>query len=525
MSLVFILLSLFVIVRSDADQNPDDSDFGSFWQLADIHYDVNYSSPLIAPNLCRVSEGFRNSSTGKGGMFGDYMCDSSWALTISAIEAMKNIAPSADFILWTGDSIPHVSDDFIDLEKVYTVIQNVTDKIKEVLPKVPIYPLLGNHDVWPANQLPFSNDSQYYADMLSKAGWSKLLEPDEQTVFKQGGYFSKPLRPGLRLICLNSNLWYAYDKLVQNVTDPAGQFHWLELEMQKARNLSEKVILSGHVPPGVVGRTTVASGAWMYPLFNKRLLWLLQRYSDIITSAIFGHEHVDGFHIVYDADGKPIVPVFLAPAVTPWNSTMPGMGSNNPGLRLYHYKRKTGRITDYTQFYLNLTEANALGKANWQVEYKAKTAYNLTDVSPTSLDKLVAWFKQDGSELFQRYYDYNSVSLNKSPCVDMCKRRHICSITKIDFDDHNKCLQTELSNSTSDGRKAEVTSVSYDESHHHTRPWHHHEVKGFTYYLLGAILVLIVILFFIIAFCCCQRRHAVVLLGRSKYVIIQEAEA
>lgn len=525
MSLVYILLSLCAVVSSRGDQNPDDSDLGSFWQLADVHYDVNYSSPLIAPNLCRVSDKFRNSSTGKGGMFGDYMCDSSWALTISAIEAMKSIAPSVDFILWTGDSIPHVSDDFVDLEKVYTVIQNVTDKIRQVLPKVPIYPMLGNHDVWPAHQMPFTSGSQYYADMLSKAGWSQLLEPDEQTVFRQGGYFSKSLRPGLRLICLNSNLWYSYDKLVQNVTDPAGQFHWLELEMQKARNLSEKVILSGHVPPGVVGRATTSTGAaWMYPLFNKRLLWLLQRYSDIITSAIFGHEHTDGFRIVYDADGKPVVPVFLAPALTPWNSTMPGMGANNPGLRLYHYKRKTGRITDYTQFYLNLTEANAQGKANWHAEYKAKTAFNLSDVSSASLNKLVTQFKQDGSELFQRYYKYNSVSLDKSPCVDMCKRRHICSMTKIDFDEFNKCLQTEVSNSSYDERQTEVSSPRYDEGHHHTHPpYHHHEVKGFTYYLLGAILVLLVILFFVIAFCCCQRRRAVVLLGRSKYVIIQEA--
>lgn len=203
---------------------------------------------------------------------------------------------------------------------------------------------------------------------------------------------------------------------------------------------------------------------------------------------------------------------------------MPGMGANNPGLRLYHYKRKTGRITDYTQFYLNLTEANAQGKANWHAEYKAKTAFNLSDVSSASLNKLVTQFKQDGSELFQRYYKYNSVSLDKSPCVDMCKRRHICSMTKIDFDEFNKCLQTEVSNSSYDERQTEVSSPRYDEGHHHTHPpYHHHEVKGFTYYLLGAILVLLVILFFVIAFCCCQRRRAVVLLGRSKYVIIQEA--
>lgn len=77
---------------------------GVFWQLTDIHYDVNYSSPAVAPSLCLSSEGPRNSSTGStgGGIYGDYNCDSPWQLVVSAISAMKSIEPHPDFILWTG---------------------------------------------------------------------------------------------------------------------------------------------------------------------------------------------------------------------------------------------------------------------------------------------------------------------------------------------------------------------------------------------------------------------------------------
>lgn len=509
-----------------------DTALGSFWQIADIHYDANYSSPLIEPNLCQVLDGFRNSSTGKaGGIFGDYQCDPPWALVVSSVEAMKSLSPEPDFILWTGDSIPHISDSLTNLDKVYSVIHNVTKLLVETFPKTSIYSMLGNHDVWPAHQIPVSGS--FYDDMLSKAGWTMTLGAAEQQTFRKGGYFSKVLQRGLRLVCLNSNLWYTADQLSKNETDPADQFHWLELEMQSALKQSEKVILAGHVPPGIMGRGSV-NFFWMYPMFSNRLQWLMQRYGGIISAAIFGHEHTDGFRIVYD-NGKPTVPLFMAPAVTPWNSTLPGLGANNPGIRLYHYNRSTGLIKDYTQYYLNLSDANTRKKAHWDVEYRAQRAYSLNgDLSAASLDALVLKFKENGSELFQRFYDFNSVSLDRSPCTGECKRRHICSMTNIDIKDYNNCMRS------SDASAIQPTDAStgYENAHHwslspdhYPHHWtttahdrhHHHEIREFTYYLLGGVLILLVILFFVVAFCCYRRRHAVVLLGRSRYALIQEA--
>jgi len=77
---------------------------GSFWQLTDVHYDSMYNDPSLHPFLCRSTEGLRNSSTGKAhaGKYGDYNCDAPWSLVVSAINAMKNIEPQPDFILWTG---------------------------------------------------------------------------------------------------------------------------------------------------------------------------------------------------------------------------------------------------------------------------------------------------------------------------------------------------------------------------------------------------------------------------------------
>jgi len=59
-----------------------------------------------------------------------------------------------------------------------------------------------------------------------------------------------------------------------------------------------QVLLVGHVPPGVVGRCRSIS--WMRPAFNQRFVDLLRQYHSIVVATMFGHEHTDAFHVVYD---------------------------------------------------------------------------------------------------------------------------------------------------------------------------------------------------------------------------------
>jgi hypothetical protein len=49
--------------------------------------------------------------------------------------------------------------------------------------------------------------------------------------------------------------------------------------------------------------------------------------------------------------GEPLVPVFVAPAVTPWRYVIPsGTGpAHNPAIRLVKYDRQTGRQLDILQ--------------------------------------------------------------------------------------------------------------------------------------------------------------------------------
>jgi hypothetical protein len=72
--------------------------------------------------------------------------------------------------------------------KVFAVMKNVTDLLRQTFPGVKIYPTVGNHDVWPAHQVP-GEGGQYYSNILTLAGFDQLLGDAEMGTFKKGTYF------------------------------------------------------------------------------------------------------------------------------------------------------------------------------------------------------------------------------------------------------------------------------------------------------------------------------------------------
>jgi len=219
---------------------------------------------------------------------------------------------------------------------------------------------------------------------------------------------------------------------------------------------------------------------------------------------------------MFSAD-SPVMSMFLAPAVTPWFSTLPGVGSNNPGIRLYKYSRQTRRIVDYTQYFLNLSAADTAGLDNWTVEYRATEAYDISAVDAASLSRVVQQFADDSqsSDLFSRYYRYNSVSHDLSNCTGQCKKQQVCAASEIDLDKYSQCV-----NSTDWPRRHQNFDMSTTtKSHRH----HHHRMRAFTYFLLGSLILIIAVLFVLLALCCCQRRHAIVYFSRSHYSLIQDS--
>lgn len=88
-------------------------------------------------------------------------------------------------VTFYSDSVPHVPNSDYNMSEVSQLISNITSYLTMTFPNADVYPLLGNHDVWPANQLPGVSD-QYYVDILMKTGWYHLLTTPEITSFHEG---------------------------------------------------------------------------------------------------------------------------------------------------------------------------------------------------------------------------------------------------------------------------------------------------------------------------------------------------
>ncbi|KAJ8290201.1 hypothetical protein GJAV_G00009870 [Gymnothorax javanicus] len=411
--------------------------FGNFWHITDLHWDPTYRVTDNPEQVC-ASNGAR--PVPNAGKFGDYLCDSPWDLINSSIYAMKEILPTPDFILWTGDDTPHVPNEQLDEEAVLSIIGNLTDIIKLVFPDTKVYSALGNHDYHPKSQLPPEPNNIYNR---TTELWQSWLEPESRITFKTGGYYTEKLlnRTGYRVLVLNTNLYYDQNRKTEKMEDPAGQFNWADEVLTSAARNNEKVYIVGHVPPGFFEKKR--KKPWFRSNFNRRYLQLTQQHHGVIAGQFFGHHHTDSFRMFYDSKRSPISVMFLTPGVTPWKTTLPGVldGANNPAIRIFEYDTSTLQVQDMVTYYLNLTYAN-VARARWEKEYRLTEAFQVADGSASSMNVVLERIAADGYSL-QRYYDYNSVSYDLSACDAACRAEHVCSIREVDFDLYEHCLERE----------------------------------------------------------------------------------
>ncbi|XP_060071039.1 acid sphingomyelinase-like phosphodiesterase 3b [Ylistrum balloti] len=460
---------------------------GYFWQVTDFHYDANYSTHGNPLNMCHQGQGqsYRNSR------YGNYHCDAPWLLIESAIDAMVKFHPFPDFVIWTGDSVPHVKNSDLDPMKVYENIGNVTLRLREGFPNTTIYPVLGNHDEYPADHFP-NGTTNYYQDILYKSHWHTLLENSTANDFQTGGYYQVHTKTGLVLIGLNTNLLYSQDPLTKGTGDPAGQFKWLRWKLLEARSLNKKVILFSHIAPGYFEK--YQDMMWFYDDYNKEYVKILQTFNDVIASQVYGHEHTDSFRLVKDSFGEPVDILFLSPAVTPWNSSLAGVGANNPGIRLYEYNQDNGEVINYWQYFLNLSSIIAGNPPIWELEYEAKEGYNLTRLQPLAMMELVKAFSTEKfNEIYMKYLTFNSVSQDIRPsCDESCVKQHFCAISELEKSGYQSCLHDDVTT-------------------HHPRHSTHmppsKNVPKYMEYIIICLGALVLILFIVIALLCLKKHH------------------
>lgn len=142
---------------------------------------------------------------------------------------------------------------------------------------------------------------------------------------------------------------------------------------------------------------------------------------------------------------EPVGSILIGPSITPWRNQMENfIGSRgiNPSIRLIKYDRETGVTLDIEQYYLNLTEANLNGNAEWLLEYTGTTYYGQPDMSSDSLHKIVKKFIINDDGTFNKYYRANGVSYNTTEiCDGECKYVLYCSATEVDYNMYEECIK------------------------------------------------------------------------------------
>ncbi|XP_015262832.1 PREDICTED: acid sphingomyelinase-like phosphodiesterase 3a [Gekko japonicus] len=413
---------------------------GQFWHITDLHLDPTYHITINRTQVCASSKGVNASSPG---LFGDFMCDSPYKLILSALKFMKDSGQQASFMIWTGDSPPHVPAKELSTKVVIDIIGNMTSTIRSFFPELQVFPALGNHDYWPQDQLPASVSEVYSA---AADFWKPWLTDEAVSTLRKGGFYTQIVQPSisgplLRIISLNTVLYYGPNKVTLNMTDPANQLEWLEEVLEMALQNKEKVYVIAHVPVGYLpyARNTTAIREY----YNERLIEIFRRYSSIIAGQFFGHTHRDSIMILLDKKGNPINSLFVAPAVTPVKSLWE-VDSNNPGVRLYQYDPLSYSVLDLWQFYLNLTEANMKNASDWKLEYVMTKAYGIEDLKPESLHGMVKQLIAPHSKLFPKYYNNYFVSYDGNKfCEEHCRISQLCAIQYLDLPSYTDCIGNE----------------------------------------------------------------------------------
>jgi len=283
-----------------------------------------------------------------------------------------------------------------------------------------------------------------------------------------GGYYSKVIKQGLKVVVLNTGLYLMNNHLIlETENDPSNQFNWFMGQMNESRSSNEKAIVVSHVSPGYFA--TGATELNLKPTFNDKLIELIAINSDVILTLIFGHEHMDTFRLFADLSGNIKTQAFLAGPVDVWiPEFLRESQATNAGIRLYEYNSNAGLITDYQQFYVDFMQANnnvSRGTicsddtehhsedsvcictdtpaqnacAFVELLYRPTQAYNVVDLGTASMIRIYNSIKVN-SENFQTYFNYSTLSYVLNTCNSTCQNNYMCSIANITENQMKQCL-------------------------------------------------------------------------------------
>lgn len=122
--------------------------------ITDIHYDLDYRVSAIAnceePLCCHLMSEIKSNAT-LAGYWGDYhVCDAPLRMIENAFDHMRRTHPTVEYIYHTGDVLPHAGWKLTKTD-IIAVFAHMDKLMTEKFPGIPIFPCIGNNDVYPSD--------------------------------------------------------------------------------------------------------------------------------------------------------------------------------------------------------------------------------------------------------------------------------------------------------------------------------------------------------------------------------------
>jgi len=270
---------------------------GRFLHITDFHPDQFYKVHTSTEEGIACHRG-----KGLAGTYGAEItdCDSPFSLVDATFDWInKHVKDDIDFVVWTGDTARHDSDEKNprNSEQVLSTNRMVAKKFIKTFSTdgrldIPVVPTFGNNDFLPHNIFyPGPNKwLRSYADI-----WKRFIPEAQRHSFEFGGWFWVEVVPNhLAVFSLNTMYFFDRNAGVDGCAKPSEpgfqHMEWLRIQLQLLRDRGMKAILIGHVPPA----RTKSKQNWDETCWQKYTLWL-QKYRDVITGSLYGHMNIDHF--------------------------------------------------------------------------------------------------------------------------------------------------------------------------------------------------------------------------------------
>ncbi|XP_074026344.1 sphingomyelin phosphodiesterase 1-like [Leptinotarsa decemlineata] len=399
--------------------------------ITDIHYDplytTNKTNDCGEPVCCQFDQPDGTNETNSCGYWADYkMSDIPWRTVVNGLEQTKK--HKYDYVYFTGDIMSHRTWE-TSVSENSRVIAQIFDAFSEYY-KVPVFPILGNHEPHPANLFSTGVNNAPYSDqwlfdiMFQKMSKWVPIDEVKETILK-GGYYTVSPRKGFRVIVLNNCVGYIANWwIIDDPVDQYGQLQWLTEVLLAAEKNDERVHILYHLPTG---------DPHFYRIWGREYRKIVDRFANTITGQFNGHEHRDDFYVFYNRS-DPNQAINMA-----WNgASLVTYYEANPSYKIYTIDDKNFDVVDIDEWTFNVTLANQYPdkEPEWYKIYSFKDAWGVESLDAVEIDRLVQNMTKK-HELIDQYYNFrfkNSDAAIKNGLDDNLRKALLCIMVTTDGD-------------------------------------------------------------------------------------------